>query len=133
MGGCPLILPLWSDPDGPTSSAWARPLPGCLHPRTYSPASSESSRILAPPTRPVRLSYKLLDGDAVRPALVLLHGLFGSKTNLNSVAKTLAQQTGRRVSFRERRGSRRRRGLVGGTRNEDEATPASLPSLLGPR
>lgn len=45
----------------------------------------------------MRLSYKLLDGDAVRPALVLLHGLFGSKTNLNSVAKTLAQQTGRRV------------------------------------
>ncbi|XP_016002069.1 protein ABHD11 isoform X4 [Rousettus aegyptiacus] len=59
--------------------------------------SSSSSGQGGAESRPVRLSYKLLDGDAVRPALVLLHGLFGSKTNLNSVAKTLAQQTGRRV------------------------------------
>lgn len=43
------------------------------------------------------LSYKLLDGEAARPALVFLHGLFGSKTNFNSIAKALAQQTGRRV------------------------------------
>lgn len=43
------------------------------------------------------LSYKLLDGEAGRPALVFLHGLFGSKTNFNSIAKALAQQTGRRV------------------------------------
>lgn len=52
------------------------------------------------------LSYKLLDGETARPALVFLHGLFGSKTNFNSIAKALAQQTGRRVSFRERRGPR---------------------------
>lgn len=43
------------------------------------------------------LSYRLLDGEEARPALVFLHGLFGSKTNFNSIAKALAQQTGRRV------------------------------------
>ncbi|XP_063090380.1 sn-1-specific diacylglycerol lipase ABHD11 isoform X2 [Cavia porcellus] len=47
--------------------------------------------------RPLPLSYKLLDGEAASPALVLLHGLFGSKTNFNFIAKSLAQQTGRRV------------------------------------
>lgn len=36
--------------------------------------------------------------------LVFLHGLFGSKANFNSIAKALAQQTGRRVSFWSRRG-----------------------------
>ncbi|XP_074246381.1 sn-1-specific diacylglycerol lipase ABHD11 isoform X1 [Saimiri boliviensis] len=48
--------------------------------------------------RPLPLSYRLLDGDAALPAVVFLHGLFGSKTNFNSIAKALAQQTGRRVS-----------------------------------
>ncbi|XP_012584301.1 PREDICTED: alpha/beta hydrolase domain-containing protein 11 [Condylura cristata] len=48
-------------------------------------------------SRPVQLSYKLLDGEAACPALVFLHGLFGCKTNFNSIAKALAQQTGRRV------------------------------------
>ncbi|XP_005396822.1 PREDICTED: alpha/beta hydrolase domain-containing protein 11 [Chinchilla lanigera] len=48
-------------------------------------------------SRPLPLSYKLLDGEAALPAIVLLHGLFGSKTNFNSIAKALAQQTGRRV------------------------------------
>ncbi|XP_047635825.1 protein ABHD11 [Phacochoerus africanus] len=47
--------------------------------------------------RPVPLSYKLLDGEVARPPLVFLHGLFGSKTNFSSIAKALAQQTGRRV------------------------------------
>ncbi|XP_004442170.1 PREDICTED: alpha/beta hydrolase domain-containing protein 11 [Ceratotherium simum simum] len=60
------------------------------------PSSSSSGRGGAEP-RPVPLSYKLLDGEAARPALVFLHGLFGCKTNFNSVAKALAQQTGRRV------------------------------------
>ncbi|XP_036266947.1 protein ABHD11 isoform X5 [Pipistrellus kuhlii] len=58
--------------------------------------SSSSGRSGAKP-RSVPLSYKLLDGEAGRPALVFLHGLFGSKTNFNSIAKALAQQTGRRV------------------------------------
>ncbi|XP_010617315.1 protein ABHD11 [Fukomys damarensis] len=47
--------------------------------------------------RPLPLSYKLLDGEAALPAVVLLHGLFGSKTNFSSLAKALAQRTGRRV------------------------------------
>ncbi|XP_037010658.2 protein ABHD11 isoform X2 [Artibeus jamaicensis] len=47
--------------------------------------------------RPVPLSYQLLDGEAGRPALVFLHGLFGCKTNFNSVAKALARRTGRKV------------------------------------
>ncbi|XP_059010890.1 protein ABHD11 [Mustela lutreola] len=59
-------------------------------------APSSSGRSGAEP-RSVRLSYKLLDGEAARPALVFLHGLFGSKTNFSSIAKALAQQTGRRV------------------------------------
>ncbi|KAM8951314.1 sn-1-specific diacylglycerol lipase ABHD11 isoform 3-T3 [Lycaon pictus] len=59
-------------------------------------AHSSSGRSGAEP-RSVLLSYKLLDGEAARPALVFLHGLFGSKTNFNSIAKALAQQTGRRV------------------------------------
>ncbi|XP_062947531.1 sn-1-specific diacylglycerol lipase ABHD11 [Cynocephalus volans] len=47
--------------------------------------------------RPLPLSYKLLDGEAALPPIVFLHGLFGSKTNFKSIAKALAQQTGRRV------------------------------------
>ncbi|XP_012888643.1 PREDICTED: alpha/beta hydrolase domain-containing protein 11 isoform X2 [Dipodomys ordii] len=47
--------------------------------------------------RPLPLSYKLLDGEATLPAVVFLHGLFGSKTNFSSIAKAVAGQTGRRV------------------------------------
>ncbi|XP_045316033.1 protein ABHD11 [Leopardus geoffroyi] len=80
--------------------AWRLPLRG------LGPSSLSASRVpLAPSSsgrsgterRSVLLSYKLLDGEAARPALVFLHGLFGSKTNFNSIAKALAQQTGRRV------------------------------------
>ncbi|XP_045642145.1 protein ABHD11 isoform X2 [Ursus americanus] len=80
--------------------AWRLPLRG-LGPYSLSfsrvpVAPSSSGRSGAEP-RSVLLSYKLLDGEATRPALVFLHGLFGSKTNFNSIAKALAQQTGRRV------------------------------------
>lgn len=106
--GAPREAVLYFSPSGPTprptSSAWARPLPGCFHLPHPFPSGSGSPPILAPPARPGRLAYRLLDGDAVRPALVILHGLFGSQTNFSSVAKALAQQTGRRVSFWERRG-----------------------------
>ncbi|XP_058566509.1 protein ABHD11 [Neofelis nebulosa] len=80
--------------------AWRLPLRG------LGPSSLSASRVpLAPSSsgrsgterRSVLLSYRLLDGEAARPALVFLHGLFGSKTNFNSIAKALAQQTGRRV------------------------------------
>ncbi|XP_051847888.1 protein ABHD11 [Antechinus flavipes] len=47
--------------------------------------------------RPVPLSYKLLGSSDTHPPLVFLHGLFGSKTNFQSIAKTLGQQTGRKV------------------------------------
>ncbi|KAM7331864.1 hypothetical protein ACRRTK_008572 [Alexandromys fortis] len=47
--------------------------------------------------RPLALSYNLLDGEATLPAIVFLHGLFGSKTNFNSIAKAMVQRTGRRV------------------------------------
>ncbi|PNI92542.1 ABHD11 isoform 10, partial [Pan troglodytes] len=60
------------------------------------PSSSSGGRGGAEP-RPLPLSYRLLDGEAALPAVVFLHGLFGSKTNFNSIAKILAQQTGRRV------------------------------------
>ncbi|XP_075384607.1 sn-1-specific diacylglycerol lipase ABHD11 isoform X2 [Tenrec ecaudatus] len=47
--------------------------------------------------RPLPLSYSLVDGEGSRPALVFLHGLFGCRNNFNSIAKTLAQRTGRKV------------------------------------
>uniref|UniRef100_A0A4W2HEN2 sn-1-specific diacylglycerol lipase ABHD11 n=1 Tax=Bos indicus x Bos taurus TaxID=30522 RepID=A0A4W2HEN2_BOBOX len=79
--------------------AWTAPYRGIgLSNSSFSrlPIAPSSSQGGTEP-RPVRLSYKLLDGEAASPALVFLHGLFGSKTNFNFVAKTLAQQTGRRV------------------------------------
>ncbi|XP_058424965.1 protein ABHD11 isoform X6 [Diceros bicornis minor] len=86
--------------------AWGLPHRGLGPPRlSFSGVpvapSSSSGRGGAEP-RPVPLSYKLLDGEAARPALVFLHGLFGCKTNFNSVAKALAQQTGRRPELVER-------------------------------
>ncbi|XP_059753499.1 protein ABHD11 isoform X1 [Balaenoptera ricei] len=73
--------------------------------RGLGPSSPSFSRVPVAPSssqggtepRPVPLSYRLLDGEATRPPLVFLHGLFGCKTNFNSIAKALAQQTGRRV------------------------------------
>ncbi|XP_027718339.1 protein ABHD11-like [Vombatus ursinus] len=47
--------------------------------------------------RPVPLSYRLLDSEDTHPPLVFLHGLFGSKTNFQTIGKTLQQQTGRKV------------------------------------
>ncbi|XP_040829721.1 protein ABHD11 [Ochotona curzoniae] len=78
--------------------AWTLPrgaLKPCRHVLSRWPVASLSGSGAQP--RPLPLSYNLLDGDAGRPAIVMLHGLLGSKTNFNSVAKALAQQTGRRV------------------------------------
>nr|XP_031288591.1 protein ABHD11 isoform X3 [Camelus dromedarius] len=71
------------------------------------PVAPSSSQSGAEPrsvkgARPVRLSYKLLDGEAASPPLVLLHGLFGSKNNFNSVANSLAQQTSRKPELVDR-------------------------------
>lgn len=60
-------------------------------------SSSRSSGQGNAETRPLPLSYNLLDGEATLPAIVFLHGLFGSKTNFNSIAKAMVQRTGRRV------------------------------------
>lgn len=117
-------------PSSPTQMAPLPPLGPALS-QAASPAGSDPSPTLAPPARPVPLSYRLLDGEATRPPLVFLHGLFGCKTNFNSIAKALAQQTGRRVSFRERWGPEGGGALVGGALEEAAVWPASLSSALG--
>ncbi|XP_046523455.1 protein ABHD11 isoform X1 [Equus quagga] len=80
--------------------AWGLPRRGlrpCSPSFSTGPVAPSSSGRGGAEPRSVPLSYKLLDGEAARPALVFLHGLFGCKTNFNSIAKALAQQTGRRV------------------------------------
>ncbi|XP_043996493.1 protein ABHD11 [Gambusia affinis] len=57
----------------------------------------------APPVRtassssPVNLTYDVFDGKGESTPLVFLHGLFGSKSNFHSIAKSLVQRTGRKV------------------------------------
>ncbi|KAJ6655796.1 hypothetical protein lerEdw1_004849 [Lerista edwardsae] len=46
---------------------------------------------------PVPLSYAVLDGPSPQPPLVFLHGLFGSKSNFQSLAKKLVLKTQRKV------------------------------------
>lgn len=46
---------------------------------------------------PVNLSYDVFDGKNDGTPLVFLHGLFGSKSNFHSIAKSLVQRTGRKV------------------------------------
>ncbi|XP_043910095.1 protein ABHD11 isoform X2 [Protopterus annectens] len=48
-------------------------------------------------TRSVELSYNVFDGKNKQTPLVLLHGLFGSKSNFQSIAKAFVQRTGREV------------------------------------
>ncbi|GAA6223855.1 protein ABHD11 [Lates japonicus] len=62
-----------------------RLFPGQQHVRT---ASSFS---------PVNLTYDVFDGKGDSTPLVFLHGLFGSKSNFHSIAKSLVQRTGRKV------------------------------------
>ncbi|XP_005080407.1 protein ABHD11 [Mesocricetus auratus] len=70
--------------------------PRCLAvPVAFSSGRSSGQENADP--RPLPLSYNLLDGDATLPAIVFLHGLFGSKTNFNSIAKAMVQRTRRRV------------------------------------
>ncbi|KAL2095388.1 hypothetical protein ACEWY4_010107 [Coilia grayii] len=47
--------------------------------------------------RPVNLTYDVFDGKGDKTPLVFLHGLFGSKSNFQSIAKSLVQRTGRKV------------------------------------
>ncbi|KAG5843910.1 sn-1-specific diacylglycerol lipase ABHD11 isoform X1 [Anguilla rostrata] len=46
---------------------------------------------------PVNLTYDVFDGKGTDTPLVFLHGLFGSKSNFHSIAKSLVQRTGRKV------------------------------------
>ncbi|XP_044078626.1 protein ABHD11 isoform X2 [Siniperca chuatsi] len=46
---------------------------------------------------PVNLTYDVFDGKGESTPLVFLHGLFGSKSNFHSIAKSLVQRTGRKV------------------------------------
>ncbi|KAJ8267167.1 hypothetical protein GJAV_G00139310 [Gymnothorax javanicus] len=46
---------------------------------------------------PVNLTYDVFDGKGTETPLVFLHGLFGSKSNFHSIAKSLVQRTGRKV------------------------------------
>ncbi|KAG7515445.1 hypothetical protein JOB18_008556 [Solea senegalensis] len=46
---------------------------------------------------PVNLTYDVFDGKGGSTPLVFLHGLFGSKSNFHSIAKSLVQRTGRKV------------------------------------
>ncbi|XP_061755171.1 protein ABHD11 isoform X1 [Nerophis ophidion] len=46
---------------------------------------------------PVNLTYDVFDGKVDSTPLVFLHGLFGSKSNFHSIAKSLVQRTGRKV------------------------------------
>ena len=49
------------------------------------------------PLSPVNLTYDVFDGKGESTPLVFLHGLFGSKSNFHSIAKSLVQRTGRKV------------------------------------
>ena len=48
---------------------------------------------------PVNLTYDVFDGKGENTPLVFLHGLFGSKSNFHSIAKSLVQRTGRKVTL----------------------------------
>lgn len=50
-----------------------------------------------PPSSPLSLTYDVFDGKGESTPLVFLHGLFGSKSNFHSIAKSLVQRTGRKV------------------------------------
>ncbi|XP_044531558.1 protein ABHD11 [Gracilinanus agilis] len=63
---------------------------------TFSTLLPSPSFVLSP-TRPVPLSYKLLEGQNTQPPLIFLHGLFGSKIIFEYEAKALAKRTGRKV------------------------------------
>ncbi|NXA35210.1 ABHDB protein, partial [Eudromia elegans] len=43
------------------------------------------------------LAHEVLEGAGARPPLVLLHGLFGSRANLHSVAKAVVRRRGTKV------------------------------------
>uniref|UniRef100_A0A3Q4BE15 sn-1-specific diacylglycerol lipase ABHD11 n=1 Tax=Mola mola TaxID=94237 RepID=A0A3Q4BE15_MOLML len=76
---------------------WSR-LPSC---RLF-PGQQDVCRVAltvraASSSSPVSLTYDVFDGKGESTPLVFLHGLFGSKSNFHSIAKSLVQRTGRKV------------------------------------
>lgn len=59
--------------------------------------SCSSHYFVFPPHSPINLTYDVFDGKGESTPLVFLHGLFGSKSNFHSIAKSLVQRTGRKV------------------------------------
>lgn len=54
--------------------------------------------LLPSSVNPVNMTYDVFDGKGESTPLVFLHGLFGSKSNFHSIAKSLVQRTGRKVT-----------------------------------
>ncbi|XP_053131015.1 protein ABHD11 isoform X2 [Hemicordylus capensis] len=81
--GCPRAPPRWAQP--PPLRRWRAGL------------ARERKGLASHAVTPVPLSYAVLDGPSPQPPLVFLHGLFGSKSNFQSLAKKLVAQTGRKV------------------------------------
>ncbi|KAM9332006.1 sn-1-specific diacylglycerol lipase ABHD11 [Pholidichthys leucotaenia] len=67
-------------------------LPGQMNISGVSPMVRSASS-----SSPVSLSYDVFDGKGESTPLVFLHGLFGSKSNFFSIAKSLVERTGRKV------------------------------------
>ncbi|XP_061755172.1 protein ABHD11 isoform X2 [Nerophis ophidion] len=59
--------------------------------------AGQKSVCAASTSSPVNLTYDVFDGKVDSTPLVFLHGLFGSKSNFHSIAKSLVQRTGRKV------------------------------------
>uniref|UniRef100_A0A8D2QAZ4 sn-1-specific diacylglycerol lipase ABHD11 n=1 Tax=Zonotrichia albicollis TaxID=44394 RepID=A0A8D2QAZ4_ZONAL len=84
---------------GPAGVLWPRAqrvsvVPGTpCGPSSLPPCTSGHAPFLSPCSA-VPLTHVEVEGRRDRPPLVLLHGLFGSHSNFQTVAKTLAQHTG---------------------------------------
>ncbi|XP_075887979.1 sn-1-specific diacylglycerol lipase ABHD11 [Nelusetta ayraudi] len=68
-----------------------------LFPRRQDVGRSAYTIRAASSSSPVSLTYDVFDGKGESTPLVFLHGLFGSKSNFHSIAKSLVQRTGRKV------------------------------------
>ncbi|XP_053313225.1 protein ABHD11 [Spea bombifrons] len=85
----PLLLSLYA------RRTWTPSLLGRYFPTTTSRLHSYTHR--QNHNGVVTLSYDIFEGTAPEPPLVLLHGLFGSKLNFQSIARALVRKTRRKV------------------------------------
>ncbi|NWH70534.1 ABHDB protein, partial [Piaya cayana] len=81
-------------PSDPAPPAWPRPSPRYCpaRPRGGSAPPPLWPRPHAAPRRAVSLSHAEVGSGGTRPPLVLLHGLFGCRNNLQSVANALVRR-----------------------------------------